>query len=186
MSHGVVSVIYQFAGKPSDAGLAVSGLVQGTDGNLYGATYKGGTGDLGVLYQITTDGQYKLLYSFIDTVGSAPFAALVQHTNGKFYGNASIGGQSGAGAIYSLDMGLGPFIALVRYTGRIGQPVQILGQGLTGSTAVTVNGVATTTFKVVSDTYMTAVVPTGATTGPVIVTTSTGTLTSNHNFQIVQ
>ena len=88
--------------------------------------------------------------------------------------------------MYSLDMGLGPFIALVRYTGRIGQPVQILGQGLSGSTAVTVNGVAATTFKVVSNTYMTAVVPTGATTGPVIVTTPTGMLTSNHNLRIVQ
>jgi hypothetical protein len=83
-------------------------------------------------------------------------------------------------------MGLNPFIALVRYTGRIGQPVQILGQGLTGSTAVTVNGVAATSFKVVSDTYMTAVIPTGATTGPVVVTTPKGTLTSNHTFRIVQ
>jgi hypothetical protein len=64
--------------------------------------------------------------------------------------------------------------------------VQILGQGLTGSTAVTVNGVAATTFKVVSDTYMTAVIPSGATTGPVVVTTATGTLTSNHNLRIVQ
>jgi len=43
--------------------------------------------------------------------------------------------------------------------------VQILGQGLTGST-VTINSVSATSFKVVSDTYMTAVVPTGATTGP--------------------
>ncbi len=32
---------------------------------------------------------------------------------------------------------------------------------------------------------MTAVVPTGATTGPVVVTTPAGTLTSNRNFQIV-
>jgi hypothetical protein len=83
-------------------------------------------------------------------------------------------------------MGLGPFVALVRYTGRIGQPVQILGQGLTGSTAVTINGVAATTFKVVSDTYMTATIPTGATSGPVVVTTPKGTLTSNHNLRIVQ
>src|SRR5579864_3115489 len=55
-----------------------------------------------------------------------------------------------------------------------------------GSTAVTVNGVAATSFKVVSDTYMTAVVPTGATTGPVVVTTPKGTLTSNRTFRIVQ
>ena len=52
--------------------------------------------------------------------------------------------------------------------------------------AVTVNGVPATSFKIVSDFYMTAVIPAGATTGPVVVTTSTGTLTSNHNLRIVQ
>jgi hypothetical protein len=55
---------------------------------------------------------------------------------------------------------------------------------LTGTTSVTFNGVAVTSFRVVSGTYMTAVVPTGATTGPVVVTTPTATLTSNKNFQI--
>ena len=185
MSHGEVSILYRFSGKP-DGGLALAGLVQGTDGNLYGATYKGGINDLGTLYQISSSGQYKLLYSFVGEVGYGAVTALTQDTNGKFYGNAGSGGRYGEGSLYSLDMGFGPFIALVRYTGRIGQPVQILGQGLTGSTAVTVSGVAATSFKVVSDTYMTAVVPTGATTGPVVVTTPTGTLTSNHNFRIVQ
>jgi len=98
-------------------------------------------------------------------------APLLQDTSGVFYGTTNVGGKYLEGSLYNLNMGLAPFIALVRYTGRIGQPVQVLGQGLTGSTAVTVNGVAATSVKVVSDTYMTAVVPTGATTGPVVVTT---------------
>src|SRR5260370_40711144 len=55
----------------------------------------------------------------------------------------------------------------------------ILGQGLTGTTSVTFNGVAATSFNVGADTFMTAVVPSGATTGPVAVTTPGGTLTSN-------
>ncbi len=185
MSHGLVSILYRFTGYPSDGALAY-GLVQGTDGKLYGAAFNGGANEVGALYQISTAGQYKLLYSFPDRIGYGPGAALLQHTNGMFYGTTLYGGRYSEGAMYSLDMGLGPFISLVRYTGRTGQPVQILGQGLTGSTAVTVNGVAATSFKVVSDTYMTALVPIGATTGPVVVTTPTGTLTSNHNFQIVR
>ena len=184
LSHGRVSVIYRFSGYPNDGGLG-GGLTEGTDGNLYGGTDVGGAQDFGTLYQITTSGQYKSLYSFVDSVGSGPVGPLMQHTNGKFYGTAAFGGQ-GYGTVYSLDMGLTPFIALVRHTGRIGQAVQILGQGLTGSTAVTINGVASTSFKVVTDRYMTAVIPTGAATGPVVVTTTTGTLTSNHNLQIVQ
>jgi uncharacterized Zn-binding protein involved in type VI secretion len=86
--------------------------------------------------------------------------------------------------VYSLDMSLGPFIGFVRPTGKVGQTAQILGQGLTGTTSVTFNGVPAASFSVVSDTYMTAVVPSGATTGPMVVTTPTAKLTSNVNFRI--
>jgi hypothetical protein len=88
--------------------------------------------------------------------------------------------------VYSLDVGLGPFIALVQPQGKIGQNAQILGQGLTGATSVTFNGVPTTRFTVVGDTFMNAVVPSGATTGKVVVTTPAGALTSNVNLRIVQ
>jgi hypothetical protein len=62
--------------------------------------------------------------------------------------------------------------------------VKILGNNLTGATKVTFNG-KTATFKVASSTETTTTVPTGATTGVVKVTTSTGTtLTSNVAFQV--
>lgn len=186
MSQGLLTVMHSFSGYPTDGAFPSGGLTLGTDGNLYGATGKGGANDFGTLYQITTGGQYKVLYSFVDKIGSGPNATLLQHTNGSFYGVAESGGQYDAGAVYSLNMGLAPFIALVRSTGRIGQPVQILGQGLTGSSGVTINGISSTSFKVVSDTYMTAIIPANATTGPVLVTTPTGTLTSNHNLRILQ
>jgi len=185
-SHGIASVLYRFSGFPADGGTAVAGLTEGSDGNLYGGTSVGGTHDRGALYQITLNGQYKLLYSLQGQIGASANAALLQSTTGIFLGNASFDGRYYEGSLYSLDMGLGPFIALVRYTGRVGQPVQILGQGLKGSTAVTINGVPATSFKVVSNTFMTAVVPSSATSGPVVVTTPTGTLTSNHNLRIVQ
>jgi hypothetical protein len=127
-----------------------------------------------------------LLYNFAQAIGQWPNAALLQHTNGLFYGVADIGGTYSEGSIYSLNMGLGPFVAFVRPTGKVGQTAQILGQGLTGSTGVTFNGVPATSFTVVSDTYMTAVVPSGATTGPVVVTTPSGPLTSNVSFRISQ
>jgi len=185
MTNGVVSTLYSFSGFPNDGDLQY-GLTLGSDGNLYGVSGAGGLQDLGTLYEISTNGQYKLLYSFVKEIGSNPSAPMLQDTTGKFYGTAGRGGRNGQGSLYSLDMGLGPFIALVRYTGRIGQSMQILGQGMTGLTAVTINGVAATTFKVVSDTYMTAIIPTGATTGPVVVNTPKGTLTSNHSLRIVQ
>ena len=63
---------------------------------------------------------------------------------------------------------------------------QILGQGPAGATSVTFNGVAATKFSVVSDTYMTAVVPAGATTGAVVVATLAGNLSSNVSFRITR
>ena len=181
---GSVSVLYRFIGGRNDGAEPAAGLVEGTDGNLYGSTFQAGSQNSGTLYQITTTGAEKLLYSFPERVGEHPSATLLQHTNGKFYGTAEGGGTYGEGALYSLDMGLGPFITFVRPAGNPGKTAQILGQGLTGTTSVTFNGIAATSFSVVKDTYITAVVPSGATTGPVAVTTPGGTLTSNVSFRI--
>jgi uncharacterized repeat protein (TIGR03803 family) len=182
---GNVSVIYEFKNM-ADGCDPEAGLTQGTDGNLYGTTLAGGTakGNQGTLFQLTTGGTHKVLYSF-GGAGQEPLAAPMQDTNGTFYGTTYAGGRYGYGTVYSLNMGLGPFVAFVLPVGKPGQSAQILGQGLTGSTSVTFNGVAATNFTVVNDTYMTAIVPSGATTGKVVVTTPGGTLTSNVNFRIL-
>jgi uncharacterized repeat protein (TIGR03803 family) len=181
---GVISILYNFTGGPTDGANPFGGLVQGTDGELYGPTQTGGTSGNGTLFQITTAGTYKNLYSFASNIGAQPSVALLQHTNGLFYGTAA-GGADNDGVVYSLDMGLAPFITFVGGTGRVAQTAEILGQGLTGATGVTFNGVAAAQFTVLKDTYVTAVIPTGATTGPVVVTTPGGTLTSNKNFRII-
>jgi hypothetical protein len=125
-----------------------------------------------------------VLQSFTSETGAYPSAAPLQGTNGMLYGTTQSDGTHNAGTAYSVDLGLGPFIALVGYISQPGRSAQILGQALTGTTSVTFNGVPATSFDIVSDTYMTAVVPVGATTGPVVVTTPTGTLTSNKSLVI--
>jgi uncharacterized repeat protein (TIGR03803 family) len=184
---GAVSILYNFRGflgGASDGSTPFGGLVQATDGKLYGSTIAGGTQNVGTLFQIGTGGAYKLLYNFTNK-GSSPSAAPFQHTNGLLYGTTSQGGSLGFGVVYGLGMKLAPFVALVSYVGKAGGSVQILGQGFTGSTGVTFNGVSAASFSVLSDTYMTAVVPSGATTGFVAVTTPGGTLTSNKKFRII-
>ena len=190
---GAFTVLHRFsdAPDPKDGAYPVAGLVQATDGNFYGATHFGGNVNCrvtynrgcGVIFQITPAGAYSILYRFDDTHGASPMSTPVQHTNGKIYGLATNGGASNDGVVYSLDMGLAPFVSLVSTSGKVGQTVEILGQGFTGTTAVAFNGTAAT-FTVVSDTYLTATVPTGATTGFVTVTTPSGTLTSNTQFRV--
>jgi len=61
--------------------------------------------------------------------------------------------------------------------------VTIGGANFTGATAVKFHGVVAA-FTVVSDTSITATVPTGATTGPISVTTPSGTGASSTNFVV--
>jgi uncharacterized repeat protein (TIGR03803 family) len=87
---------------------------------------------------------------------------LVQATNGDLYGTTSGGGASGDGTVFSLSVGLGPFVETQTTSGKVGATVKILGSDLTGATSVSFNGPAAT-FAVVSRYFITATVPTGAT-----------------------
>ena len=105
----------------------------------------------------------------------------MQATNGTFYGTTVGGGTAFGGTVYSLSTGLGPFVAPRPNFGAAGQVITILGNNLTGATSVTFNGTSAK-FKVVSDTYIEAAVPVGATAGTIEVTTPSGTLSSNVAF----
>jgi hypothetical protein len=67
--------------------------------------------------------------------------------------------------------------------GTWGTLVTITGTGFTGASAVTFGGVAAS-FTVVSATKITATVPNGSLTGKIAVTTSGGTGTSEHDFNV--
>ncbi len=68
--------------------------------------------------------------------------------------------------------------------GRVGQSVTINGTNLLTTRSVVFNTTAATSFTVVSATQVKATVPTGATTGPIHVTTSGGTANSTSSFRV--
>jgi uncharacterized repeat protein (TIGR03803 family) len=81
----------------SDGYYPTAGLIQGTDGNLYGITDLGGGHNGGSAFKITTSGTLTLLYSFCSesncTDGKRP-AGLVQSADGNFYGTTAYGGAN--------------------------------------------------------------------------------------------
>lgn len=87
------TLLYSFQGTASNYGAYPLGLVQGTDGNLYGVTGAGGNDfDSGVFFKISTSGNEKLICYFYDPGAcrdlQAPSANLILGTNGNFYGVA--------------------------------------------------------------------------------------------------
>ena len=161
---------------------AFAGLIAGSDGNLYGATIWGGTSGYGEIFQMTTGGAYTALYNFIAASGDGAYSTPMQHTNGRIFGLTTRGGVDGKGGIYGFDSGIGPFISLVTTLGPVGASVGILGNGFTGTTQVQFSGTPTS-FRVLSDTYLTATVPSGE-TGFVTVTTSSGRLLSSKVYRV--
>jgi uncharacterized repeat protein (TIGR03803 family) len=176
------TVLHSF-GATVGEGTEPVGLIQATDGKLYGTDFAGGNFNDGTIYTCSLSGTCKTLFTWDSQVEAS---GLVQHTTGALYGTTYNGGTNSLGSIYALNVGLEPFVALPQPQGKAGSTAQILGEGLRGATSVTFNGIPATSFKAVTDTFMTAVVPSGATTGKVVVTTPGGALTSNVNFRILQ
>ena len=69
-------------------------------------------------------------------------------------------------------------------SGPVGTEVIIKGNTFTGTTEVTFGGVAASSFQVINDTQLDAIVPSGAKTGTIAVTTSGGTGTSTASFTV--
>jgi uncharacterized repeat protein (TIGR03803 family) len=170
----------------------MAGLVQASDGNLYGITLLGGNGLNATIFRISPAGMLTVLYTFCTQdacedgqTGEIPQGGLVQATDGKFYGTTSGGGAYGNnGTVFSLSVGLGPFVKTLPTMGVAGEMVTILGYGLSGTTSVTFNGTPATAFYGTAS-VIHAQVPAGAKTGNIQVVTPSGTLTSNVAFEVL-
>jgi uncharacterized repeat protein (TIGR03803 family) len=110
-----LSVLYRFAGPPTDGAFPVAGLVRDAAGNLYGTTQSAGantacfsTYGCGVVFKLSPTGTQTVLYSFTGGAdGANPSAGLVRDAAGNLYGTTTSGGTGcngiGCGVVFKLS-----------------------------------------------------------------------------------
>ena len=136
--------LYSFTG--GNDGATPNGLVQGSDGNLYGTTsglnqvgnnsYGNGT-----VFKISTNGTLTTLYTFGAVTnsngqaldGANPMAGLVQGSDGNFYGTTEWDGAGGYGTVFKITPA-GALTTLYSFSGGDGAlPFAGLVQGSDGN-----------------------------------------------------
>jgi uncharacterized repeat protein (TIGR03803 family) len=135
---GSLATIHLFNG--SDGAGPDAGLIQGTDGNLYGTTVGGGSAGLGTIFKINFSGHLTTLYNFSLSDGANPRAGLVQGADGNLYGTTSYGGTNFEGTIFRMDSS-GNVTVLRNFSGPDGAgPYAAMTQGVDGALYGTAQG----------------------------------------------
>ena len=106
---GDITSVYKFCSQPNcaDGAFPQTAPILGSDGNLYGVTYAGGSGgSAGVFYRLTADGTFKALYSFCANfpcpdAGQDP-NGIILASDGNFYGTTNYGGGAGVGTFFKI------------------------------------------------------------------------------------
>jgi uncharacterized repeat protein (TIGR03803 family) len=95
---GEINTVYSFCSQPNCAdGETPISPILGSDGNLYGTTYLGGSTNSGTIYKLTLDGKLTTLYTFncpgaFCRDGANP-TGIIQASDGNFYGTTAAGGD---------------------------------------------------------------------------------------------
>jgi uncharacterized repeat protein (TIGR03803 family) len=97
---GKLTMLHSFCSQAgcADGANPEAGLVQATNGDLYGTTESYGDGSGGTVFKITSSGTLTTLYAFCSksgcTDGANPEAGLIQAADGDFYGTTFGGGAA--------------------------------------------------------------------------------------------
>jgi uncharacterized repeat protein (TIGR03803 family) len=105
---GQESILHSFNASANDGYSPSSGVIQASDGDLYGTIPGNGANvntSFGAVFKVTLSGQETLVYTFKgQTVsdGQLPEAGLIQGVDGNFYGTTSEGGAGLSGTVFKL------------------------------------------------------------------------------------
>jgi uncharacterized repeat protein (TIGR03803 family) len=98
---GALTTLYNFS-NGADGGHVAAGLIQASDANFYGTTYKGGANGNGTVFRLTAGGLLTTVVPFNQANGALPLAELVQDPSGVLYGTTSSGGAYNYGVVFRM------------------------------------------------------------------------------------
>ena len=134
---GEFTVLHQFCSQQNCIdGSLPEDVIQGIDGNLYGATYNGGSHASGAIYKMTLSGSYEVIYNSCEfcSDGASP-SNIVQDANGNFFGVT----QASAPNLFELTS-TGEYIVLNTFHGDTGWPFAGVLVGIDGNLYGTLPG----------------------------------------------
>jgi uncharacterized repeat protein (TIGR03803 family) len=110
------SVLKSFAGG-ADGANPEAGLIEGSDGLLYGTTSGGGSNDYGVVFRIGKDASaFTTLMEFAGTNGANPECELLEASDGMLYGTTSASNTNTVlGTVFKMQKDGTGFILLDRF-----------------------------------------------------------------------
>jgi uncharacterized repeat protein (TIGR03803 family) len=131
---GAEKVLYSFKGGTTD-GIHPFGSLLALNGKLYGTTTADGGGEAGTVFEVSTSGAEKTLYSFKGKPdGAVPYGGLIA-VGSKLYGTTAGGGSGNYGTVFEVSTsgkekvlysfkggtadGSNPQAALVELNGRL-------------------------------------------------------------------
>jgi hypothetical protein len=166
-------------------------LLEASDGMIYVTTrgfFEQGLGYSSVLRLNPSTGKVSTVYEFTNAANGECECRFVQASDGKLYGVTANAGTFQLGTIFSLDLGLPKPPPRIGYigpkSGDAGDNILLFGSGLFNTSAVSFNGTPATSFEVPSSQGVWVKVPTGATTGPITLTTPAGIVTTTEIFTV--
>jgi uncharacterized repeat protein (TIGR03803 family) len=149
-SAGTLTTLYSFSNSSGSGQHPYGGLIEATDGFLYGTTVYGGTRGYGTVFRIDLSGNLTILHSFQGDDGMAPYAGLIQGTDGNFYGTTERGYSYGT--VFKMDS-VGNITILHRFGVTDGaypraRLIQAVDGRLYGTTSVAGSAGGGTVFRV--------------------------------------
>ena len=104
-TNGSVGTMYILNPLTHDGAYPAAGVIEASNGNIYGTSEFGGTSGNGAVFRVTRGGAYTTMVDLDGfNAGSHPQAPLVEGPDGSLYGTTTSGGPGGKGTIFRLSM----------------------------------------------------------------------------------